>query len=89
MFQKSFWFTTRTYLILSDRHLCYFVTVDGFIIPAQSPHNALRWGYSNAAVVPCVRPSVRPSVDLVNMIETTLLHVSLSNLADMLTMIRG
>ena len=54
-----------------------------------SPRNALRWGYSNAAVVPCVRASVRPSVDLVNTIETTLLHVSLSNLADMLTMMRG
>ena len=29
-----------------------------------SPRNALRWGYSNAAVVPCVcvHPSVRPSV---------------------------
>ena len=24
-----------------------------------SPRNSLRWGYSNAAVVPCVRPSVR------------------------------
>ena len=24
----------------------------------SSPRNALRWGYSNAAVVPCVRPSV-------------------------------
>ena len=27
-----------------------------------SPRNALRWGYSNAAVVPSVRPSVVPSV---------------------------
>ena len=27
-----------------------------------SPRNALRWGYSNAAVVPCVRGSVHPSV---------------------------
>ena len=61
-----------------------------------SPRNALRWGYSNAAVVPCVRPSVPPSVRpsvhgpyLVNTIETTPLHVSLSNLADMLTMMRG
>ena len=27
-----------------------------------SPRNALRWGYSNASVVPCVVPSVRPSV---------------------------
>ena len=49
------------------------------------PRNALRLGYSNAAVV----PSFRPSVDLVNTIETTSLNVSLSNLADMLTMMRG
>ena len=73
-----------------------------------SPRNALRWGYSNAAVVPSVRPCVRvcvvpsvrgpcehdrdytvacwfrPSVDLVNTIETTPLRVSLSNLADLL-----
>ena len=60
-----------------------------------SLRNALRWGYSNAAVVPCVRPCVcvrpsgRPGVDIVNTIETTPLHVSLSNLADMLTMMRG
>ena len=58
-----------------------------------SPRNALRWGYINAAVVPsvraCVRPSVRPCADLVNTIETTPLHVSFSNLADMLTMMRG
>ena len=27
-----------------------------------SPRNALRWGYSNAAVVPCVRACVVPSV---------------------------
>ena len=27
-----------------------------------SPRNALRWGYSNAAVVPCVRVCVVPSV---------------------------
>ena len=32
---------------------------------------------------------IHPSVDLLNTIETTPLHVSLSNLADMLTMIRG
>ena len=42
-----------------------------------------------ACVCACVRLSVRPSVDLVNTIETTPLHVSLSNLADMLTMMRG
>ena len=34
------------------------------------------------------RVCVRPSVDLVNTIKTTPLHVSLSNLADMLTMLR-
>ena len=60
------------------------------IISAQRDE---RWGYSNAAVVPCVRAcvrlSVRPSVDLVNTIETTPFHVSLSNLADLLTMMRG
>ena len=56
-----------------------------------SPGNALLWGYSNAAVVPCVRVlgSVRPCVDLVNTIETTSLRVSMSNLSDMLTMMRG
>ena len=108
-----------------------------------SPRNALRWGYSNAAVVPSVSQSVRPSVvpsvcgpcehdrdytvayffvklgrhvnhnkrmnpidfggqrskvkvtmdiygnKLVNTIETTPLNISLSDLADMLTMIRG
>ena len=42
-----------------------------------------------ASFRPSVRPSVRPCVDLVNTIETTPLHVSLSNLADMLTMMRG
>ena len=108
-----------------------------------SPRNALRWGYSNAAVVPCVRvcvcASLRASVrgpcehdryytvacffvklgrhvnhdermnpidiggqrskvkvtmdiygnKLVNTIETKLLCISLSNLADILTMVRG
>ena len=39
----------------------------------------------NAAVV----PSVCPCVDLVNAIESTPLHISLSNLEDMLTMMRG
>ena len=62
-------------------------------LTSLSPRNALRWGYSNAAVVPsvrpCVRGSIRPCKDLVNTIETTLLHISLSNLADMLTVIRG
>ena len=54
-----------------------------------SPRNALRWGYSNAAVVPSVSPWFRPCVDLLNTIETTPLRVSLSNLVDMLTMMRG
>ena len=104
-----------------------------------SPRNALRWGYSNTAVVPCVRPPVRPFVrgpcehnrdytlscffvklgrhvnhdesmipfdfggqrskvkvtmdiygnKLVNTIETLLLCISLSNLADMLPMVTG
>ena len=35
------------------------------------------------------RVCVRPSVDLVNTIETTPLRDSLSNLADMLTMMRS
>ena len=42
-----------------------------------------------ACVRVCVRLSVRPSVDLVNTIATKPLHISLSNLADMLTMMRG
>ena len=37
----------------------------------------------------CVCVCVRPSVHLVNTIQTTPLRVSLSNLADMLTMMRG
>ena len=41
------------------------------------------------SVRPCVVPSVRPCEDLVNTIETKPLHISLSNLADMLTMMRG
>ena len=40
---------------------------------------------SNAAVV----PSVRTCMNLVNTIETTPLHISLSSLVDMLTMTRG
>ena len=36
-----------------------------------------------------VRPSVRPCMDLVNTIETIPLRVSLSNLADILTLMRG
>ena len=55
--------------------------------------NALRRGYSNAAVVSSVRPSVSPSVRasrliLVNAIATKLLCTSSSNLADMFTMTR-
>ena len=37
----------------------------------------------------CVCASVRPCVDLVNTIVTKPLHISLSNLADMLTGMRG
>ena len=108
-----------------------------------SQRNMLRWGYSNAAVVPCVhlcvcasvrasecgpceqdsdytvayffvklgrhlnhdkrmnsidfggqRSKVKVTMDiygnkLVNTIETKLLCISLSNFADMLTMVRG
>ena len=55
-----------------------------------SPRNALRRGYSNAAVVPSVCPCVCPSrFDLVNTIETEPLCASSSNLADMFTMTRG
>ena len=43
----------------------------------------------DAAVVLCEYGCVCPSVYLVNTIETILLRVSLSNLADMLTMMRG
>ena len=42
----------------------------------------------NAAEVPSVRACVRPSVYLVNTIETTPFLASLSNLAYMLTMLR-
>ena len=38
---------------------------------------------------PSVCGSVRPCKDLVNTIETKPLHISLSNLADMSTMMRG
>ena len=55
----------------------------------SSPCNALRWGYSNAAMVPSVRVWFRPSVRGPCEHETTSLHVSLSNLSDMLTMVRG
>ena len=54
-----------------------------------SPRNALRWGYSKLTLQLWFRPSVRLCEDLVNMIETKPLHISLSNLADMLTMMRG
>ena len=54
-----------------------------------SPRNALWWGYSNAAVVPFVRLSVRPCVDFVNPIETKPLCASSANLVDMFTMMRG
>ena len=44
---------------------------------------------SNAAVGPCVRASVCPCEDFVNTIETKPLCASFSNLADMLTKMRG
>ena len=54
---------------------------------------ALRRGKRNAAVVPSVcafvHPFVRPCRDHVNTIETEPLSASSSNLADMLTMMRG
>ena len=74
------------------RYLYQSLNIEGKLL-FLSPRNTLRWGYSNAAVVPSVRPSVcgsvRPCEDLVNTIETKPLHISLSNLADMLTMMRG
>ena len=78
---QSFTFKTQASF---DRHTQVVDLI--LFIPAQR--------YSNAAVVPsvraCVVPSFRPSVvDLVNTIETKPLHISLSNLADMLTMMRG
>ena len=58
--------------------------------PVLSPRNALRKGYINAVVVPSVRVSVCLSrFDLVNTIETKPLCAYSSNLADMLTMMRG
>ena len=63
----------------------------------SSPRNAaLYLGYCNATVVPslrgCVLPSVRPSVRGPcehDRDYSTPLRVSLSNFADMLTMMRG
>ena len=66
---------------------CCYVSVSIQLL--LSPRTMLRRVYSNAAVVPCVGASVRPCMDLVNTIETTPLSVFSSNLADMLTMIRG
>ena len=114
--------------------LCVVMSVETLAL-FLSLRNALRWGYSNAAVVPCVRASghgpceqdrdwtvacffvklgrhvkhdemmnpidfggqrskVKVTMDiygnkLVNMIETKPFCISLSNLADMLTMVRG
>ena len=126
-------------LILMIVFHCYVISTLWYLL---SPRNALRSGYSNAAVVPCVRAcmcaSVRASVrgpcehnrdytvscffvklgrhvnhegmnpidfggqrskvkvtmdiygnKLVNTIETKPLCISLSNLADMLAMVRG
>ena len=129
-----------SYVYRSRKHWeCKYYSVWISCLISLSPRNALRWGYSNAAVVPSVSPSVVPSVrgpcehnrdytvayffvklgrhfnhdkrmnpidfggqrskvkvtmdiygnKLVNTIETTPLRVSLSNLVDMLTMIRG
>ena len=72
------------------QHLCLFAMVLRYY------PRATRCGGDIVTVLwfrPCVRawfrPSVRPCVDLVNTIETKPLHISLSNLADMLTMMRG
>ena len=49
--------------ILSALLKCKCFKLDRTILSILlSPRNALRWGYSNAAVVPCVRQSVRLSV---------------------------
>ena len=70
-------------------------TVLDFVISTYYPR-AMRCGGDIVTLLwfrPCVRawfrPSVRPWVDLVNTIETKPLHISLSNLTDMLTMMRG
>ena len=127
---------TRPTLILGPDPKGFYCTFKRQLL---SPRNALRWGYSNAAVVPSVSPSVVPSVrgpcehyrdytvacffvklgrhvnhdermnpidfggqrskvkvtmgiygnKLVNTIATKPFCISLSNLADMLTMMRG
>ena len=51
------------------------------VCPCVDLVNAMRCG--------SVVPSVCPCGDLVNAIESTLLHISLSNMEDMLTMMRG
>ena len=77
------------------RHFAWFLNV-----PVQAPTRdqpfyprATRCGWDIVTLCGSVRPSVRPwfrpYVDLVNTIETKPLHISLSNLADMLTMMRG
>ena len=71
------------------RLICEILSRIAAKISFLSPRNALRWGYSNAAVFPSVRGSIHACEDFVNTIETKPLHISLSNLADMLTMMRG
>ena len=59
--------------------LSLIMELQHFQVVVFPPCNTLRRGYNNAAVVPCV--CVRPSMDLVNTIETTPLCASWSNLA--------
>ena len=39
-------------------YYCYIFPVGPKVECFLSPRNALRWGYSNVTVVPCVRPCV-------------------------------
>ena len=48
--------TLKIYQFKINMYIIYVLNV------LLSPRNALRWGYSNAAVVPCVRACVVPSV---------------------------
>ena len=65
--------------------VCFFIRLEQSVF--NYPRATLLWfrGSGKAAVV----PSVCPWVDLMNAIESTPLHISLSNLEDMLTMMRG
>ena len=87
--------------LISDQHKLGYFSVNSFIYHAYKfVHHKTNHSYPRATrcggdIVmllwfrPSVAPSVRPCVDLVNTTETTSLHVSLSNLADKLTMMRG